>query len=67
MIITLRACARGKVIGCVIVVVVIVAVDTKITKSGDLGIWPSYEHNEYVEKLASVCLESNGMAYKRHK
>ena len=32
--ITLCACARGKVIGCVVVVVVM---DTKITKSGDLG------------------------------
>ena len=31
MVITRRACARGKVIGCVVI-------DTKITKSGDLGI-----------------------------
>ena len=38
-IITLCACARGKAIGSVIVVVV---VDTKITKSWDLGNWVSY-------------------------
>ena len=35
--ITLRACARGKVIGCVIVVVIIV-VSTKIAISRDVGI-----------------------------
>ena len=35
--ITLHACARGKVIGRVIVIIVVV-MDTKITKSGDLGI-----------------------------
>ena len=33
-IITPRACARGKMIGYVVVVIV---VDTKIAKSGDLG------------------------------
>ena len=32
---TLHVCARGKVIGRIVVVVIIV--DTKITKSGDLG------------------------------
>ena len=56
---------RGKVIGCVVVVVVVV--DTKIAKSGGLG---SCKHSKYVrfgEKLASVCLESSGSAYKRHK
>ena len=36
IIITLHACARSKVIGCVIVIIVVV-VDTKITKLGDLG------------------------------
>ena len=35
--ITPRACARGKVFGRVIVVVAVV--DTKIAKSGDLGIY----------------------------
>ena len=33
---TLHTCARGKVIGHVVIVVVIV-MDTKIAKSGDLG------------------------------
>ena len=62
---TLHVCARGKVIGRIVVVVIIV--DTKITKSGDLGTWPSRKHNEYVEfgeKLASVCSELSGTAYK---
>ena len=38
-IITPRACARGKVISRVVfvIVIVVVVVDTKITKSGDLG------------------------------
>ena len=62
---------RGKVIGRVVVVVVIVVVvDTKIAKSGDVRIWASCKHNEYVEfgeKLASVCSESSGTACKSHK
>ena len=33
-VITPRICVRGEVIGCVVVVVIL---DTKITKSGDLG------------------------------
>ena len=36
---------RGKVIGRVIVVVV----DTKIAKSGDVRTWASCKHNEYVK------------------
>ena len=37
--ITPRACARGKVIGCVVVVVVVVVVvSTKIAISRDIGI-----------------------------
>ena len=44
LLITPRACARGKVISLVIVVVV---VDTKIAKSGGLGTWASCKHNEY--------------------
>ena len=51
IIITTRACARGKVIGRVIVIVVVV-VDTKIIKSGDLGT-PYYgancKRNESIE------------------
>ena len=56
------------VIGCVVVVVV----DTKIAKSGDVhvGTWASCKSNKSVEfgkKLASVHLESSGTVYKRHK
>ena len=36
--ITPRACARGKVIGCVVVVVVVVVVSTKIAISRDIGV-----------------------------
>ena len=39
--IILHTCTRGKVIGCVVIVVVVfvvIIVDTKIAKSGDLGI-----------------------------
>ena len=35
---TLRACARGKVIGSVIVIVIVVVVSTKIAKSQKLGV-----------------------------
>ena len=47
-------------------VIVVVVVDTKIAKSGDLSTWVSCKHNKYVEigeKLASVCSESSGTAY----
>ena len=67
-IITLCAYTRGKVI--VIIVVMVVVMDTKIAKSGDLGTWERCKHNESVKfgkKLASVCLESSGTIYKRHK
>ena len=66
-VITPCACARGKVISHVVVVVV---VDTKVFKSGDLGTWLSCKHNKYVEfgeKLALVRSGSSGTAYKRHK
>ena len=39
--IILHTCTRGKVIGCVVIIVVVfvvIIVDTKIAKSGDLGI-----------------------------
>ena len=58
------ACARGKAIGSDIVM------DTKITKSWDLGNWANCNRNESVdfgEKLASVYLELSGRAYKHHK
>ena len=58
-------CTRGKVIRCVIVVLVM---DT-IAKSGDVGVWASCKRNksvEFGEKVASVCLESSDMAYKHH-
>ena len=51
-----------KAIGSVVVVVVVV-VDTKITKAGDLVTRVSCKCNESVkfgQKLASVCLESIG-------
>ena len=59
------ACARGKVIGHDVVVVVII-VDTN---TGDLGTSVSCKHKyvEFGEKLVSVCSESSGTAYKHHK
>ena len=62
-----RTCARGKVIGGVVVVVVVV--HKKIARSWDLGTSATRKYNESVEigeKLASGCLESSGMAYKLH-
>ena len=53
-IITPCACARGKVIGSVVIVIVVV--DTKITWSQHLGTWVTCKCNECVkcgEKLAS--------------
>ena len=50
--------------------VIVIVMDTKIIKCGDLGTWASCKRNKSVEfgkKLASVCLESSGTAYKRHK
>ena len=38
LLITPRACARGKVIGCIVVVVVVVVIGTKIAISRDVGI-----------------------------
>ena len=41
-----------------------------IAKPGDLGNWVSYKHNKSVEfgkEMASVCVESSGKVYKRHK
>ena len=50
----------GKVISCVILVVVDI-------KSGSLGTCMSNESVKFVKKLASVCLESSGIAYKLRK
>ena len=64
-IITTRACARGKVIGSVVVVA-----NKKIARSQHLGTLVTYKHNKSVEfgkKLASLCFESSGTAYKHHK
>ena len=69
--ITPRACARGKVIGrVVVIVVVVVIVHKKITRSRDLGTSVTRKYNKFVEvikKLALGCLESSGMVYKLHK
>ena len=62
IIITPGACARGKVIGCVVIVVIVVVVHTI---SWDLGTSATQKYNESVkigEKLASGCLESSGTA-----
>ena len=67
--ITPHACARGKVIGSVIVIVVVV-VNKNITRSQHLGTLATRKHGksvEYGEKLASLCFESSSTAYKRHK
>ena len=65
---TPRTCARGKAIGRVVVVIVVV--QKKIARSWDLGTSATRKYNKSVEvgkKLASGCLESGGMAYKLHK
>ena len=72
VIITLRACARGKVIGRIIVVVlvVVIVVHKKIARSWDLGTSATQKYNESVEvgeKLVLGCLKSSGTAYKFHK
>ena len=68
---TLHACARGKVISSVIVVVVaVVIVNKNIARSQHLGTLAIHKHSksvEYGEKLASLCLESSSTAYKPHK
>ena len=70
MVITPHACARGKVIGSVIVVVVVVVVNKNIARSRHLGTLATRKHGksvEYGEKLALLCFESSSTAYKRHK
>ena len=60
--------ARGKAISSVnIIVTVIVVMDTKIAKSGDLGTWARLQAQQIWQKLAIVYLESSGTAYKHHK
>ena len=61
VVITPRACARGKVIGSVVVVVVVVVVSTKIAKSQKVGAWQSalcHQTVESHEKLSFVCFKS---------
>ena len=65
ILITLHACASGKVIGSVVVVV-----NKNITRFRHLGTLATPKHGksaEYGEKLALLCLESSSMVYKRHK
>ena len=62
VIITLWTCTC-EVIGCIVVV------DTKITKSGNLGTWVSCKHNKCVEfgqTLDSVYSELSRTAYEHH-
>ena len=70
-IITLCTCTQSKVIGSVIVIVVIVVVvNENITKSQHLGTLATRKYDKSVEfgkKLASLCFESSGTAYKHHK
>jgi hypothetical protein len=67
----LRACtARGKVIGCVVVVSTKIAIC--VTLSRDLGTctWATRKHNEsleFGEKLTSVCFKSMKMVHEHHK
>ena len=46
---------------------VLSVVGTKIAKYRDLGIEATRKHDETGEKLASVCFNSFGTAYERHK
>ena len=67
IILTPHACTRGKVVSAVVVVA---AVNIKIARSRHLGTLATRKHNKSVDfgkKLASLCFESSGMAYKRHK
>ena len=65
------ACARGKVIGrVVVVVVVVVVVSTKIAISRDLGTCAIHKHKESVEfdeKMALVYFKSIDTIYERQK
>ena len=74
-VITPRACTRDKVIGSVIIFVIVVHI--KISKSGDLGTWVSYMHNVMYSHnksakiwqktgLVSV-LESSSTAFKHDR
>ena len=72
IIITPRACARGKAIGfvCHRLSSVVIVVSMKIAKSRDLGIGMTLKHNESIEvgeKIASVCFDSFGTAHESHK
>ena len=71
-IITPRACAKGKVIGrvVIVVVVVVVVVSTTIAKSQKIGIWQSalcHQTVENHEKLSSVRFKSLRKAHEHYK
>ena len=64
------ACARGKVIGFVVVVVVVDIVSTKIAKSQKIGVWQSalcHQTVESHEKLCSVRFKSLRKAHEHYK
>ena len=67
--ITPRAYARGKVIGRVVVVIVVV-MSTKIAIPRDVGIQTTHKHDESIEfgeKLASVCMKLMDTVHGHHK
>ena len=66
--ITPRACARGKVMGRVVVIVVVMS--TKIAIPRDVDVQATRKHNELIEfgeKLASVPVKSMDTVHGRHK
>ena len=67
-----RTCARGKVIGrvVVVVVVVVVVISTKIAKSQKIGVEQSalcHQTVENHEKLPSLCFKSLRTAHEHYK
>ena len=69
IIITQHACARGKVIGPVVVVVIVV-MDTKITKSRKIGVGQSalcHQMVKSLDKLSHVCFKLLRTVHKHYK
>ena len=69
--IILHACARGKVIGSVVIVAVVVVNKKNLQIStsrhlSDLQRTSMINLSNFGENLTSLCFESNGMAYKHH-
>ncbi len=59
-----RMCSKDRFLS------ICLSVTTKIARSGNLGIWATSKYNKpdkVVEKLASLCFESLGKAYKHGK